>query len=232
MGIKIGKFFSRLFGGVGKALKGEKDKLDWISPEKLIAKPSEQETTLLKNLFPYAKTSLTRASDVGQKAYGFLGPLENNLLSISQGVLPSPYKKAVNRVFNEQLGGTLNNLANRGVINSSVGQRAISNALNRAMDMQVNYLPIAAKMSTLPYSTFRDIEKDYLVYPSNLWNTMMTARHGVRAMPIVQKGKPGLLGVIGSVGGAVLGGSVGGPMGAMLGSQLGGYLGNTTSQYL
>ena len=255
-GINLGKGTKRAFGGVGKALKGEKDKLNWIPPEKLIAKPTEQETALLGGLFPYAQSSIGRARNVGNIAWnsGLLGQALNNhrwlfgqtineLQDIASGNLPDPYKRAVNTVFKNQLGDILNQTAKRGIVNSSITQRAINDALTKAMDMQVNYLPVAAKMTTLPYTfgttkplglfgSLRDIEKDYASMPANMWNSLMSARYRVTAMPVVKKGKPGLLGGLGMLGGAAIGAYFGGPAGALVGSQIGGYLGNTGSYYL
>ncbi len=254
--MNFGKFFRRAFGGVGGALRGSKDKLNWIPPEKLIAKPTWQETALLGSLFPYAQSSIGRARNIGNVAWngGFLnqalnahrelyGQTLNNLKSIGQGELPDSYKRAVNRVFKTQLGNILSQTAKRGVVNSSITQRAINDALTKAMDMQVNYLPVAAQMTTLPYTfgttkplglfgSMRDIEKDYASMPANMWNTMMSARHRVTAMPVVKKGKPGLLGGLGMLAGAATGAYFGGPTGALVGSQIGGYLGNTGSYYL
>ncbi len=219
-------------GSFGKLLFGSKDKVQYQDPRKLIAPPSEQEKALLGSLYPYSMSSLKRATTLGDKAYGFLTPMMNNLNAITGGVLPYSYKRAVNTVFKNQLGDILNQTAKRGIVNSSVTQKAINDALTKAIDMQVNYLPVAAKMSVLPFDTLRELEKDYLSYPSNLWNTLMTARYGLRAMPIVQKGNAGLLGALTAAGGAAIGGAVGGPAGAMIGGQLGGALGNSLSASL
>ncbi len=247
----IFKPIGKLFGGVGKALTGTRDKASWIPPSQLVAKPTWQEKALLDSLFPYAKSNIGKARNIGDIVWngGFLnqalnahrglyGQTLNNLKSIGQGELPDTYKRAINRAFKTQLGDILNQTAKRGIVNSSITQRAINDALTKAMDMQVNYLPVAAKMAMTPYSfgvsqplglfgSLRDIEKDYASTPANMWNTMMSARHRVTAMPVVQKGKPGLLGPLGMGLGAWVGYSLGGPIGALIGSQAGGYFGNT-----
>ncbi|WP_457641461.1 hypothetical protein [Persephonella sp.] len=249
----IFKPVKKLFGGAGKVLFGEKDKVQWTDPRKMIAPASPQEKALLGKLYPYGMTSLSRANTLGNMTWnsGLLGQAFNthknlydqtmgNLQSIAGGNLPDPYKRAVESTFKTQLGDILNQTAKRGIVNSSITQRAINDALTKAMDMQVNYLPVAAQMTTLPYTfgttkplglfgSMRELEKDYLSYPSNLWNTLMTARYGLRATPIVQKGNAGLLGALSAAGGAAIGGMAGGPQGAMIGGQLGGALGSSLS---
>ncbi|WP_457625059.1 hypothetical protein [Persephonella sp.] len=249
----IGKIFSKPVKIIAGPMFGSPDKVKWTDPRRMIAPPSKEESALLGKLYPYSINSLNRSNVIGNMAWrsGLLGSAlgQHNRLfgrtlsslnSIAQGELPDPYKRAINSVFKTQLGGILDQTAKRGIVNSSITQRAVSDALNKTMDVQVNYLPIAAKMSTLPYEfgtakplglfgAFREMEKDYLQYPANLWSTLMTARHGVRAMPIVQKGNSGLLGALAPLGGALLGGYLGGPVGASIGMQAGGMLGNGLS---
>ena len=245
------KPFSRMFGGTGKVLFGEKDKVKWTDPRRMIAPASPQEKALLGKLYPYSISSLNRANTLGNMAWnsGLLGQALNNhrnlfgqtineLQDIASGNLPDPYKRAVNTVFKNQLGDILNQTAKRGIVNSSITQRAINDALTKAMDMQVNYLPVAARMTTLPYTfgttkplglfgSMRELEKDYLSYPSNLWNAIMTARHGVVAQPIVKKGSGGLLGAMMPALGSGLGFAIGGPVGGAIGGSLGGLFNRT-----
>ena len=247
----IFKPFKRMFGGTGKVLFGEKDKVQWTDPRKMIAPASPQEKALLGKLYPYGMTSLSRANTLGNMAWnsGLLGQAFDthknlydktmgSLQSIAGGNLPDPYKRAVNTVFKTQLGDILNQTAKRGIVNSSIAQRAINDALTKAMDMQVNYLPVAAQMTTLPYNfgtakplglfgSMREFEKDYLSYPANLWNTLMTARHSVVAQPIVKRGSGGLLGAMMPALGSGLGFAIGGPVGGAIGGSLGGLFNRT-----
>ncbi|WP_297452599.1 hypothetical protein [Persephonella sp.] len=257
--------FGGLFKGIGKALFGSSDKIKWADPRRMIAPASPQEKGLLDSLYPYAKSSLSRANTLGNLAWnsGLLGQALNNhrwlfgqtlgtfnntlgqLNRISHGELPASYKRAVNSMFKTQFGDILNQTAKRGIVNSSITQRAINDALQKAVDTEVKYLPLAAELAKQPlgvamskynfgisqllglFGSMREFEKDYLSYPANLWNTMMTARHGVVAQPIVKKGKPGLLGALGTLGGAAVGAYFGGPVGALMGAQTGGLLGNS-----
>ena len=226
------KPFKSVFGGLGKALFGSPDKVKWTDPRKMIAPPSPQEKALLGKLYPYALSSFGRSSAVGNKAYGLLQKSFDNLNKISNFELPDPYKRAIESTFKDQLGRVLNETAKRGIVNSSITQGAINDALRKTFEMKANLLPQALQMSVAPFSTLRDIEKDYLQMPSNMWAQLMNARYGVRAMPVVQKGSPGLLGALGMGAGAGIGAYLGGPVGAMVGGQIGGALGSSLASSL
>ena len=212
------------FKRIGKTLVGSPDKVKWTDPRKMIAPPSPQEKALLGKLYPYAMSSFGRSSAVGNKAFGLLQNSFDNLNKIANFELPDPYKRAIESTFKDQLGGILNETAKRGIVNSSITQGAINDALRKTFEMKANLLPQALQMSVAPFSTLRDIEKDYLQMPSNMWAQLMNARYGVRATPGVQRGSGGLLGAImPSLGGAI-GTAVGGPIGDFLGSKIGNFL--------
>lgn len=172
----------------------------------------------------------------------------------ARGELPQSFEDMIRNQFSRQVGGILNTMASRGIINSSVAQNAISQALQNTLAERARYLPLVQglalrtlqqKASLIPlaeratlqplrfgvgapiglWSTLRDIQKDYLSFPANLYTQMMSARHSVRGMPVVKRGSPGLLGPILGIGGAILGGLLGGPLGAYAGYSIGSGLG-------
>lgn len=200
--------FKSLLGGVSDALDsvsntvlGKPDKIDFIPPEKLIPPPSEKETALLNQLYPYAidsigksraiynklwrtglldaslnthrslfnralgdivasgdeltnayRQSLDRLTPIQQRLDRTLDSSLQQLQTISKGYLPDSYKQAINSLFKSQLGGILDKTARRGIVNSSITQRAISDALQRANDLQVNYLQQASNLAKQPLS--------------------------------------------------------------------------------
>ena len=194
-----------LFSGIGKALFGSGDHTEVMSPSQFIQPPSAQEIALLNLLFPQAQQMGQMANDVLNQEQGMLTGILPQLQNISQGNLPAPFKHAVNSIFSQQLGGILNNLAQRGVINSSVTQNAIRDAMTRASDLQVNYLPTALNLTTAPLNLLNTYRTDLLGFPANLYGSMMSARYRVPGQVIVHRGSPGLLGVFGSALGQGLG---------------------------
>jgi len=97
--------------------------------------------------FGKSRQQLEKLSNLGfQLGLSTTGMLKN----IAQGQLPSSFQRAIKSQFSRTLGDILNTMAIRGVINSSITQRAISDAVRRAIDEQVKYLPIASELATKP----------------------------------------------------------------------------------
>lgn len=167
------------------------------------------------------------------------------------GELPFSFEQMIQNHFQNQMGGILNETAKRGIVNSSITQKAIADALQNTFNERAKYLPIAQELALTPlkakagllplaenltlqpvkfavdaplglFGSLRDIQKDYIAYPANLWNSLMTARHGVVAQPIVRKGSGGLLGAMMPALGSGLGFAIGGPLGGAMGGWLGG----------
>ena len=199
--------------------------------------------------------TLGKLRSLADTATGLLSSPELRIAEqAARGELPQSFVDLIRNQFSKQVGGVLNTMASRGIVNSSVTQNAISQALQNTLAERARYLPLVQglalnalrqKASLLPlaeravlqplrfgagapiglWTTLREIQKDYLSFPANLYTQMMSARHSVRGVPVVQRGSPGLLGPILGLGGAVLGGLLGGPMGAYAGYSIGSGLG-------
>ncbi len=278
-------------GGLGGTLTGKPDQFKWIPPEQVIMKPSGTENMLLKGLFPlamgqlglyrrfdpgkYAKISeglfsagfkdtLSGLQWLAREARGLLfSPEIQDAIRAGRGELPDAFEDMIRNQLTNRLGGILNSAAQRGIINSSVVQGAISQALENTLAQRAKYLPLAQELALNPLKTkasllpmageltmqplrtkasllptvsglitqpfrfavntplgmsgaLREVQQGYLSLPANLYSQMMSARHKVSGIPIVQRGSGGLLGAL--AGGAASG------LGAGFGSWLGGKL--------
>jgi len=198
------------------SLFGSSDQINWISPSQLVEPPSKEETNLLRRLYTTANTSLGFANTLNTQSFNYLKKALDSVNKISQGQLPDSYKRAVEFRFKQDLGGILDNYAKRGIVNSSITQKAINDALSKANDLSVNYLNQALSLAQAPYLLATSAKNDYLQLPSNLYSQLNSSRYRITAQPIIRSGSPGLL--TSALGGAASG------LGFRLGSSLFGLL--------
>lgn len=185
--------------------------------------------SLFDRYLPAVETELNRYY---QATKGLLPVLRQSLAqtqAVSRGELPASFRQAIERSFREELGGLLNQAAARGIINSSVTQQAIANALQRTADMRARYLQQAASLAQTPLRTalagmslleapvqarYRllglaetplKFEDRLMLRPYETWLKLMSARHRVPGQVVVERGSGGLLGAIGGGLGAGLG---------------------------
>ena len=209
-----------LFKNVLGAIFGRPDKVSFIPASKIIAGPSEEERRLLSGIMPLAIEGLERAtklSDIGANLPSLSAQMFEQgftqtadlLNRVAQGELPEPFKRAINRAFTEQFGNIVNQASVRGILNSSVTQNAIAQALNRALDEQVRYLPTVARLGEEAFrfgtyqplsllNTLGNIQREHMQLPLHLYSQMLNTRLSLRSMPIVKRGSGGLLGAVAS----------------------------------
>ena len=200
---KIVRPVKRIVFGSSPKISSYTPKVVSYTPKPL--SPSEQEEQL-SGFLQSQYTSLLSQTDLPSTfAHSF-----SLLQDISEGHLPEPYQKAIETQFKERLGGLLNNLAQRGIINSSVAQNAISDALQKTADLSVAYLGEASRLARLPF----EFAKTASLLPYDWYRLLYTSRYRLPSQPIVstpivQEGSPGLLG--GLLGGVstVLGKKIG-----------------------
>ena len=183
------------------------------------AKASPEEKQLLQLLFPEVKQSIQQRQKVRSLFNQVFSQMESSLptvfqslQSISQGYLPAPFRKALERQFQEMTGNILNKMAQRGILNSSVTQGALSSALGRIFDLQVQYLPTALEMAQAPLRTALDIssrlrsfERSFFLEPYMLYSLLRETRMKYRPPIIVDRGEGGFESILGQALGFVIG---------------------------
>ena len=95
--------------------------------------------------------ALNEAVALKNVALGELGTSLQALGEIRQGRLPLPFLANIRSQFEQEVGQAINQLANRGILNSSIAQRALTDAVNRAMERQVQFLPVASQLAIQPF---------------------------------------------------------------------------------
>jgi hypothetical protein len=179
---------SSVVKGVKKLFFGESPKLETYYPS--VPAPSATEKWLSDQIKSQYEGLLPNIN---------LGTAFSNaktaLSSIAAGELPQSYQDALNSFIKTQMGGLLSNYARRGILNSSLTEKAISDTLMRANDLRANYLSQAANLAMQPYQ----LSASALQMPYDWYRTLMSARYSLRSQPYVSGGSSGLLG--GLVGG-------------------------------
>ena len=141
----------------------------------------------------------------------------DSLKQIGQGQLPGEYQsnmqKALTDVMNRTMGETVNNLAQRGVINSSVTGKALDSIANATANAQAqsfnDSMRTATAAAAAPLSAYKDIvtsAKEFAPatelwsYPYGLYQLWRTTRMANKNDVVTEK-KPGLLDGVPVIGG-------------------------------
>lgn len=240
------EFDIQRFGGGGTTVVNETAKVPDITPEerelqgltleyaKNYAFPSA------KKLNTLATDSLTKTlePDFGSMYYGQTAPKINAITSqhqgLTQGILPEAFKANKQQYIKsgvEELGSALSGAAGKGVVNSSLMDRArsdvqtkTSEALGKQFneDIQLNqdlldqgldmaYAPIqyatqAQVASQAVPASWYQMSLGQSSNVSDAWNNMANRRYSLRSNPqAVQQQSSGWAGGLGSIAGALIG---------------------------
>lgn len=246
-------FDLQLFGGIF----GGDDSSQTTTTERNIPAQTAAEAQLENGLTNYSQNSLNNASSVLGKAISSLGntytPNWSNLASaynntmsgvnsgystLANGELPSAYAAARQKALQSDLastvGSSISNLANRGILNSSVTDSALNNISQNASDTlaknyssdlttQANLLNsqadnakssltgnvTAQAASYVPTSSLMQYASQLYSPAYNMYNTMYNGRMNSGGTTTTQSssggGKDGFWGAAGQIGASMLG---------------------------
>ena len=248
------KFDLQLFGG----LFGGDDSSQTTTTERNIPAQSANEAELENGLMGYNRSSLSGAQSALGKYMSALGGTYtpdwstladnyNNTMSgvnsgystLANGELPTAYATARQKALQDDLtstvGSSISGLANRGILNSSVTNRALDDISQNASDTlakqytndvstQANILgqqsynalstlsgnSTAQGASYVPASTLLSYASQLYSNPYNMYNTMYSGRMNSGGTTTTQKssdnGKDGFWSAAGQLGAAAIGG--------------------------
>ena len=200
------KFNLQLFGGGGGKGGGGSSSSSSYTPS-----PQElQIMEYMKDNAANAQTGIT--SMLNQFNTGVKSDAFNNLLGQSSGKLPTAYTEnmadAIKSGVNSTVGSNITSLANRGVLNSSVTNKALNDVEgNVANAMAQNYNQNVSQLGNLagqqiqaatagyqPYSTLAQLAQGQA---NTFINSPVSALRGSGTTKSSQNSDPGLMGMIG-----------------------------------
>lgn len=184
-------------GGIGDFLFGDSGGTSTFNP---YAPPSAEETKLGKDLF-----GITSGLVSGVNIPGAYSDVYSKFAALNNGTAEIPGLEQANKLTSQEMsakmGTTLNNLKNKGVINSTVGQNTIAGINKAGADaMAKNYLQYAGMYAdTLgkQLGVADTARQSIQSYYNDLWKQ----RAGMPQTIVQDQGSPGLLGgIVGGLG--------------------------------
>lgn len=156
---------------------------------------------------------------LGSMATSGLAGYNKNLLlgdSLSRGEIPQSFmnnfQSGIGRTVHNTMGSAINNLAGRGVINSSVMEKANNDIINSTADASAqNWLNSWQALAGL-YNTNNTVSQGGINNLTDLYKTWYGGRMSMSTpgQYVVNPGSPGLLGPLATVGSAMVGVPMGG----------------------